>query len=401
MGNRLTYCRYIVILLILAISACKKGPNSPETQVGFIKEFNFSENVSYGAYIEQTKDNNLLIIGREGTSPGNLFICKTNLQGNLLWHKSIIKDTFTVDYIRSMNNGTYLSSDYNWFSMIDSSGNFLWSVNNASVPSEYQGSDAIYSNGKYYQAFSNGYSNGGSASNNFVYVYDINHKYLNTYTYNDNGNVSGHTIWLDVIGTYPNGPLKILGQKFCHQAWQWTDPWKLFFGTTSGTALRDTVSVDDNQTRYSDNPLFFITKPDSGFVVIGTRSDHATNLSSILMLNLDKNMALKFEYTYSYNGFATGPQNVSQCKDGGYLITGQYQNTLANSNNNGYLLKIDANGNKEWEKSFSPAGSSVIRAGVELNDGSIAVTGSTTGFAKGKNGNDILLMRLDASGNLK
>ena len=110
---------------------------------------------------------------------------------------------------------------------------------------------------------------------------------------------------------------------------------------------------------------------------------------------------MKSENTYSYNGFATVPWNASRCRDGGYLIVGQYTNTLANSNNNSYLLKIDANGNKEWEKTFSPAGSSVLRAGVELNDGSIAVTGITTGFGKGKNGNDILLMRLDANGNLK
>lgn len=400
MGNRPTYRHYILIMLILVIGSCKKNSNTTTTPNGFIKEFNFSGTASYGAYIEETSDHNLLIIGREGTKPGNLFICKTDLKGNLLWHKSITKDTFTVDYIRAMNNGTYLNSDYNWFSMIDSTGNFLWSVNNSSVPSAYLGSDAIYSNGKYYQGFSNGSAN-GNASNSFVYVYDNNHKYLTTYYYNDNGFNAGKTNWIDVLGAYPNNSLKILGVKFYHKAWNWTDPWKIFYGTASTTAFTDTVSFEGQKTRYYDNPYYFITTPDSGFVILSTRIDAATNLSSILVLNLDKSLVLKSENTYSYNGFATTPQNVSRCGDGGYLIVGQFKNTLANSNNNGYLLRVDANGNKLWEKTFSPAGSSILYACTELSDGSIAVTGSTTSFGKGKNGNDILLMRLDANGDLK
>jgi len=99
MRNRFIGRHYIIILLVLAFAACKKGTNSTVTSSGFMREFNFAGTASYGAYIEQTKDNNLLIIGREGSNPGNLFICKTDLKGNLLWHKSITKDTLSIDYV--------------------------------------------------------------------------------------------------------------------------------------------------------------------------------------------------------------------------------------------------------------------------------------------------------------
>ena len=156
-----------------------------------------------------------------------------------------------------MNNGTYLVSNYNWFSLIDSTGNFLWSVDNSSVSSEFLGSDAIYSNGIYYQGFSNGAGGGGNPTNSFVYVYDNNHKFLTTYNYNDNGFNAGKTIWLDVLGTYPNNSLKILGVKLYHKAWQWSDPWKIFYGTASTTALIDTVTFEGQKARYYDNPYFF------------------------------------------------------------------------------------------------------------------------------------------------
>ncbi len=390
-----------IILFVLLIGGCKKDVNTSGTgSNGFIKEFNFLSQNSGASYLEQTSDHNLLVIGREGNSPGNLFIMKVDLHGNLLWHKSILKDTFSVDYIRSLGDGTYLSSDYNWFSLIDSSGNYLWNVNNGSVPGTYSGSDAVFSNGKYYQGFSNG-SASASPTNSFVYAYDKNHNLLGGYSFPDSGFYHGHTIWLNVLGANPDGTLKILGQKYCSPNWNWTDPWKMFFGKTSGIYLKDTVSVGDRQIRYTDNPVNFITTPDQGFVVFGTRTDFATNLASIFIFVLDNNLTLKAQYSFSYNGFATLPHNVSLCHDGGYLISGYYVNTLSNQNDNGYLLRIDKNGNKLWDKTFSTSGSSIFYSAVELNDGSIAVAGTSNSFGKGKNGADILIVKMDANGNLQ
>ncbi len=378
------------------MEGCQKGTNAPAGS-GFIKDFKLSDYGSYAQYIEQAKDRNLLIIGSED---GHCFVLKTDLNGTILWHKPILNDSLSIDYIRSMHNGTYLCSDYNWFSMIDSSGNFLWQVSNTSIPFGTTGSDAVYSKGKYYQSFSNGHGT-GSPSNSFVNVYDINHKYLSKYTYQDTGYYHGKTLWIHIMGANPNGTLQILGQKFCNTNWGWGDPTKVFFGNTSGTSLADTMSVDDQFNRYTDNPVNFITTSDSGFIIFGTRTDFSTNLASILIIVLDKKLSMKAQYTFTYNGFSTIPHNLSICKDGGYLVTGHFINTLSNLNTSGYILSIDKNVNKIWEKSFSPPGSTDFYSGIELNDGNIAVAGTTNGFGHNKNGSEVLVMKLGANGDLK
>lgn len=102
-------------------------------------------------------------------------------------------------------------------------------------------------------------------------------------------------------------------------------------------------------------------------------------------------------------------QDIATTADGGFVITGNTFSTDADvTENNGesdiWLLKIDAEGEKVWEKSFGGSqfedGQSVIRS----RDGGFILVGNSKSTDKDTNANagenDIWLIKTDANGNM-
>jgi len=118
--------------------------------------------------------------------------------------------------------------------------------------------------------------------------------------------------------------------------------------------------------------------------------------------------ALEWERNYggSQNDEAT---SIQQTTDGGYVVAGAtFSDDGDISNNNGdedfWILKLDANGNLQWERTYG--GSDVDRAESiqQTPDGGYAVAGfsrSTNGHVGQNNGNfDFWLIRLNSNGDL-
>ncbi len=94
--------------------------------------------------------------------------------------------------------------------------------------------------------------------------------------------------------------------------------------------------------------------------------------------------------------------------DGGFLLAG-YTRSEANSgdveNNNGgfyeadgWLIKIDANGNKLWTKNYGSAGDDIFETIIETNDGNYVLTGSTTQTNGGDR--DVWLLKINPTGDV-
>ena len=89
--------------------------------------------------------------------------------------------------------------------------------------------------------------------------------------------------------------------------------------------------------------------------------------------------------------------NLLQTRDGGYAIVG-YTSSLDAIQEDIYLVRMDAQGEALWSKTYGGEGNDNGWAIVETEDGGFLITGFTDSFGAG--GMDIYLIRTDADGNV-
>jgi len=86
-----------------------------------------------------------------------------------------------------------------------------------------------------------------------------------------------------------------------------------------------------------------------------------------------------------------------QSSDGGYALAGSTNSISAGYWFDFWLVKTDSTGNAQWNKTYGGAGDDSARALVQSSDGGYALAGTTNSFGAG--GEDFWLVKTDASGN--
>ena len=103
------------------------------------------------------------------------------------------------------------------------------------------------------------------------------------------------------------------------------------------------------------------------------------------------------------DGIVTSDINrIEQTSDGGYIAAGTAD---FNSNGNlaGFVLKLDGSGNVQWQRKFSPSGSTtnvLLNAVRQTSDGGYITAGQFTTSATSPGGN-VLAVKLDSSGQVQ
>jgi len=90
-----------------------------------------------------------------------------------------------------------------------------------------------------------------------------------------------------------------------------------------------------------------------------------------------------------------GGKIVQQTLDNGYIIFGE-TGSYGNGGKDIWLIKIDENGIKQWEKTFGGSSRDRICAGQQTLDGGYIILGDTWGYKSGVGG--ILLIKTDENG---
>jgi hypothetical protein len=163
-----------------------------------------------------------------------------------------------------------------------------------------------------------------------------------------------------------------------------------------------------------DESNSIINTPDGGFLIAGhTFSNngdvvgyHPTS-SDVFLVKVDANGNKQWAKTYggTWGEFSSAVINTP---DGGYAMIGyafSNDGDLSGSNIGGYdiwLLKFDANGNKQWSKNYGGVGSDRGTSVVALPGGGYIIVGytfSNDGDVSGSHGiSDVFVMKLDANG---
>ena len=174
-----------------------------------------------------------------------------------------------------------------------------------------------------------------------------------------------------------------------------------------------------------DTAQSVIETNDGGYAVLGYTNSidgdllgKALDVNDYWLLKLDSDGNLQWSKTYGGSKDDRG-QAVIQTADGGYAVTGYAMSDDGDgSNNNGFhdnwILKLDAQGNLEWEKSFGFSGHDHSYDLVQTADGGFFFVGFldiTAALADGtySKGNSLTRhgvgefwgTKIDASGNLE
>lgn len=134
---------------------------------------------------------------------------------------------------------------------------------------------------------------------------------------------------------------------------------------------------------------------DSGFIICGLTNSFGSGGSDIWLLKIDAEGDTA--WTRTFGGYSDDEAwAVQQTSDGGYIITG-YTASFGVDNWDVYVVKTNSGGDSLWAKIYGGSGYDVGMSATETQDNGYAVTGTLDGNNEWMGG-DVLLLKLDANG---
>ena len=289
-----------------------------------------------------TSDGGCLLAGTTSSPDGDIsngtygyvdyWIVKTDVNGVVEWEKNYGGSDF--DYLESIiqtTDGGYMlggrarSSDGDvggtggrydyWIVKTDSNGNIEWEKDYGSLQWEELSSVIQTADGGY---LIGGHSEEASG--------DVS---------GNNGNDDYWIVKIDVLGNIE---------------------WEQNYGTATNEIMKEMIQTTDG-----------------GYMLGG--STVGSTSSDYWMVKIDANGNVEWSQYYGEN--SEGLETFIQTNDGGYLLCGW---VIVNGNYNGlssWVVKIDANGNIEWDQTYGGSERDYLRAITQLDDGNYLLAGST------------------------
>ena len=135
---------------------------------------------------------------------------------------------------------------------------------------------------------------------------------------------------------------------------------------------------------------------DGGFIVAGGTHSFTTVNGDVWVLKLDANGNIQWQKTYGGNGVDVA-RSIQQTSDGGFIVAGETSSFATNTDV--WILKLDANGNISWQKTYGGNEVDVAYSIQQTSDGGFIVAGETSSFGSGYK--DIWILKLNASGGIQ
>ena len=393
--------KVLKLILILAlfsflISGCTKQSTTPSTQAVWQKTFGGSYNDE--AYsIQQTTDGGYIVAGYTysfGAGGSDVYVIKLDENGNKVWEKTYggsgddyafsIQQTTDGGYIVAGYTSSFGEGNYDFYIIkLDANGNKLWEKTFGGSYNDKAYSIQQTTDGGYIVAGSTiSFGEGGSD----VYVIKLDK--------------NGDKVWEKTFGGIADDEAKSIQQT--------TDGGYIVAGYTfsfgeGGSDVYVIKLYENGNESWEktfggngwDEASFIQQTNDEGYIVAGYTFSFGEGWDDVYVIKLDKNGNKVWDKTYG-GGNGDRANSIQQTKDGGYIVAGM-TSSLGAGNYDFYIIKLDANGNKLWEKTFGGSKYDPAWSIQQTNDGGYIVAGSTISFGAG--GSDIYVIKLDENGN--
>jgi hypothetical protein len=132
---------------------------------------------------------------------------------------------------------------------------------------------------------------------------------------------------------------------------------------------------------------------DGGYIIIGTTLSYGAGEVDGWLIKTDDNGNKEWDVTFGYDSYDYGV-SVQQTLDGGYVIAG-FKYVIVPGKPDAWLIKTDYIGNKEWEKTFGGSDDDLALHILQTDDGYVIV-GRTSSYGAGST--DAWLVKLIPEG---
>jgi uncharacterized delta-60 repeat protein len=146
-----------------------------------------------------------------------------------------------------------------------------------------------------------------------------------------------------------------------------------------------------------DEATAIVLTPDGGYVVAGWTWSFGAGWGDVWVLKLDGRGNVQWQKTYG------GPDEdranaIALTSDGGYVVAGE-TGSFGAGEKDVWVLKLDGQGDVQWEKTYGGPNDDEANAIVPTSDGGYVVAGWTKSFGAGKE--DVWVLKLDRRGNVQ
>jgi len=134
---------------------------------------------------------------------------------------------------------------------------------------------------------------------------------------------------------------------------------------------------------------------DEGFIIAGHTNSFGVIDTDLWILKIDAIGSIEWQKTYGGNNYDFG-RSILETPDGGFIIAGETSSFSADTDL--WILKVDTNGNILWQKSYGGVGTDKAYCIQMTSDNGLIVAGETSSF--NSQGADAWIIKLNSVGDV-
>lgn len=375
--------KQLLLILFVSLIFFLNAQNPPDTL--WTKTFGGS-NSDRGSSVDITADSGYIITGNNGY---DIWLIKTNANGDEIWNQTFSENYFSKgkSVIQTADNGYIItgftgSSTYGdidiWLIKTNPDGIEEWS--NIFIGSDMESGESVIQT-----------SDGGYIITGFAGSYEDrfnalliktdsngNEEWYQTYgesnfgtSYSVQQTIDGGYIMTGFAGSFSNGDSDVCLFKTDSNG---NEEWNQTFG---GYTREGGHSVQQTS--------------DSGYIIAGYTDDWGYD-SDIWLIKTDSEGQEEWNQTFGGDLWDIS-YCIQQTIDDGFIVAG-VTTSYGNGSNDIWLIKIDSQGNEEWNRTFGGSNTEYGRSIKQTLDGGFIVIGWTRSYGAGSD--DVWLLRLDS-----